>query len=425
MPLPSLPEEILDLIVENAANEIALLQSLRQVCKHFSRLHSVLSNLFWAIRLIADRDYLIREGELRASGIAPHVRHITFVQPLRTWTSFDEFVDIFEYAFYDRRGPFDRLVYQSESEEEESDLESPTPEEWIRDPHQRLKVGPHRKMDFRIGHMVYNRKFGEAADLMSNLIEAWVPLLKLCNRCSSFSFPAVDYHWIDLEFNPMLRESVRAGVWKDDLVCPVNLSANVADDFVPKVVACLTAARLVTCDLDISHAYVPSEMTTYSDHWSNFNFQGLKWLKFAPYLPHSVGEGDEDNILLHLEIILQNMLSCCASSLEVLLCKPYPCARYTYSPVPMPYLQELWFNSSEMSSLYFAEWMAALPSLTALYLDGNLEVPEPKSGAKTIYDALRNHKTLRNGELYLVMADYQGLVAFQKDDVLQNEYADP
>ena len=97
-----LPEELLDAVVMETlhdgarASDVPILKTLRQVCQRLYESHAIMTNLFSRIRMIADEDYLFTADELKRSGIAGYVNHVTFVQPLHVQRTFGDFVESFE-----------------------------------------------------------------------------------------------------------------------------------------------------------------------------------------------------------------------------------------------------------------------------------------------------------------------------------------
>lgn len=101
MDLLALPDELLDMVVnaevEEHANPVDRLRLLRLVSKRFSRLHSVMRALFRNVHTIGDLDDIcyLQLAPMVASGIAPYVRHVTFIPPLHAPMTYEEFKDIF------------------------------------------------------------------------------------------------------------------------------------------------------------------------------------------------------------------------------------------------------------------------------------------------------------------------------------------
>lgn len=114
MALASLPNELLDIIAayiihtpcENTEKLghrrpceycwVSTLRSLRQVCKALSQQESINANLFRHIQLIADSRHNITVDEVKASGVANHVKHMALLPPLYLSMAYDDFLEVFK-----------------------------------------------------------------------------------------------------------------------------------------------------------------------------------------------------------------------------------------------------------------------------------------------------------------------------------------
>ena len=422
MLLTDLPEELLEFVVLEALHSSrlddkwTLLKRLRLVCKRFRRMHSVLDNLFWKILIIGDPGYLIAENELKNSGIAPYVRHITLVPPVFRKRSFGKFVEAFTSTY---NLPCRFNVESGEEAETWKTYE---------------RKGAQRTMDqIRKGYREY-KAYAIAADEFlkhETAVEAaLIPLLRLCSKCSSFRFPAVDYDVLGLDFCPMIPECISPVGRQIDLVRKHQHSANISDVFIKKAVASMVAAGCVVEDLNIGLAQTPRFRPSWMDHLglSTLDLSQIKSLTIEPIIPLSVWEGDEAGHLEQLREDVKALLESCAPTIEILECRPYGLPWFSGEPVALPKLQGLTFGTCEMGSAFFSAWLSRLPKLEMLYMETPIRLcagvnainndGEPIENWKVVFDAIRDHKQLRQGYVDATIGREELRISWDKDDIL-------
>jgi hypothetical protein len=175
-PLLSIPQEVLELILEEVAapHDTNELRKLRFVCKSFANSHAVQGSLFRSINLIADLKHLTwMGGECGMSRIAPFVRHVNFVPPIYALMEFADFERILErqaewkYGCYENIEPPRRSGRTRKSRRNEAFL--------------------HTKKQLKAGYKKYDNWAVLAfLGLEENAFEKeWVKALKLFHNCKS------------------------------------------------------------------------------------------------------------------------------------------------------------------------------------------------------------------------------------------------
>ena len=427
MELLGLPEEVLDEIVSAGIQsnfgkyQYDLLKTLRQVCKRFSRLHCVNSHLFRAIRLIATQRHLLRESELVISGIDKHVKHITFVQPVHVEMDYKSFVAMSK----DRRSAIHRNFRSN----------SGKPCETYEAEMDRITVD-----DFREGHNRYAAAAMQSSHFISDeraMESAFVPLLTRMTRCVSFRFAAVDYSFIDLNLNPMVPLCISSTRHPYELRCDHRLSAEIADTFIQRAIVCMSEAKCAPESLHFGQAHNPSGALTWRERYGldALDCSEMVNLVVDPRLPDDpVWDGDEDGHVRALRADLRGLLDSCGATLQRLECRPHGTAWFTDHLPKLPQLRTLLLGSCETSSATLCAWLQKLPNLegieTKQYMHlcvGSAAVqndPEDVQNWMLVFDALRDHQTLKYGHIETMIQTQEVLVSFNKEEPLKDWYVD-
>lgn len=443
MSLLSLPNELFDLIVSEIVKDrcpgdryhdgqfyilrdgdaILTLKALRQVCKQASRMTSVNAALFRDVKLIADSKHVIGEGEMEASGIAPYVKHISFCQPLYGSMSLDDFIWVYSFSARSIKR-YNGKPRAERQKEEQSTIRSVA----------KNMIGGRPVTEIAKGYQQYNSIAVESWLQLHDrqaLVDAWVAILRLCSKCTSFSIPRVEYMDMSLDFRPSGTGPRRLDCERSDIQDRLDMvSCDLAVLFVPAVFACLAAASSRVQRLSLSHIY-KSETWTHGDHLENVDLSGLSSLTVAPVVFSRVYSDPalRDRMLEKRCILLQkdtnHLLSICSSSLEYFKHEPQLKAWGDVGiPTTMQKLTTVELGGCEVDANWFSRWLLALPQLLSLTIGScsveymSLHEEEPER-CKVILDALRNHPTLLTGIIWLDL-DGRWRFKFDKNKILSD-----
>lgn len=349
---------------------------------------------------------------MERSGIGTYVEHVTLLQPLYASMDFDDFI----YAVKISKASDDWCIKNMMgTASSATDLISWNP----------------TTAQIAEGYLRYNAIAVESALQLrtSNaLLDAWVPLLRLFSRCTSFEIPMVDYFDFNPDFSPR-KPRQALGPCTDRLK---KLSCKTAAMFVPKAVACLAAAHCKVETLVLGHGYwrdVPRSLTsdgiwTCDCKWEDVDLNNLKSLTLHLKLPSSLDDRDERWTLLDLRKDFQCLLSLCAPSLQSV---EYTNKFYSvHVPPTMDSLTEVSFEECEVSSRWFRRWLLTMPQLQWLKMGTErsrrqtMRLTDEESDAwMDVLDALRDHPTLVSGCLQIAFSASWTL-AFDKEDVLED-----
>jgi hypothetical protein len=427
MNILELPDEILDLVILTAINDnfVQQLRVVRLICHRFAGLHSVLSTLFRNITFMGDFEQSIHltAEALSKSNIATHVRHITFLPPLRCDFTFEAFEDVFtdqarkEYGCYHpNRLPRDRFEPVSF---------------WRIHPRDAIL---HSVAELKAGHEEYSVEARKSLTYTGSdaLLAQVSALLAQCTRCKSFKFGLVDYNFIGIDFQPLKPESiVNSSNRHYRMRYKFHRAGNVADTFFRQVVKAMIRAGCRPETL-IFHQAITSEGSNWisSLRLDGLNSCHLKHITLKPRLPdffqnlcshdtldHSIPLGPADT---------SAFCSRSAATLEFLELRSASLSRWYFtSPRTLPVLQHLILGPTYITPDFFTAWLGLLPRLQDLILEqvaflAHDDVDEIQETGhipgvmKRVFDSMRNHPSLRRGELgFDAMGTYE--CSFDKD----------
>lgn len=436
MNILELPSEVLDMIVANAINDdfVQQLRVVRLICRRFAGLQSVMSKLFHSINFTGDFEqsiYLTAEA-LSASNIAPYVRHITFLPPLRCGFTFQEFEDVFkdqakrEYGCYQSSRP---PRYQPSRPPR--DL-SKANRFWRKRP---VTANLHSAKELKAGFEKYSAEERKSfAYMRSDFLQARVvAILAQCTRCKSFAFGLVDYNFIGLDFQPLKPKAV---VNLSDqhymLLCDFQMAASIADTYFRHIVKAMIGAECRPETLNFQQA----TLAEGSDWISSLHLDGLatNQLTHITLKPRSTTKIQDltlrdtpDNYWLRNSSLGPSAFySNSASTLEYLELRSASTSRWFLDDFfrPLPALKKLVLGPADIASDFFAAWLRVLPKLQDIVLeevsffdpgqiyemaeteditaeteDMMAETEDIIGVMKCVFDSMRIHPSLRRGEL--------------------------
>jgi hypothetical protein len=427
MKLLDLPNELLDAIVLSGTNARATrnLRDLRLVCKRFAQLHSVLTLLFEHVHLIADTEQTssLTPKTLAASGVAPFVRHITFVPALRYPMSLMEFKDIFRDQARHRYGCYDpkHLPRAHLGATFGTPLYSPY---------------LHSEEDLEEGYLRYNTLAHSAHAFMTSqtMQDQWSAILSLLPSCGSFRFALVDYNMLGLSLQPMRPHCIIAGDRRSRqdvrLHCDRARAENIADTFFESVIHILCALSIPIAALNCNQISLSTRTKVHSAlALSGPDVSALRHLLLEPDPYRTdfalarargvLGRQDVSHFVAHS-----------TGSLEHYQVRSSWLLSWSDKPVALPNLRVLDMELIRFTPRGLAEWLELLPALERIKLEsmeligeGNDGEGEPSKYMKCMFDALRVHGTLRKGELgfHGWDEDVEHAVVFDKDGGVKDE----
>lgn len=431
MKLTDLPNELLDAIVELHLDDnlVRELRSLRLVCKRFAQQHAVLQHLFKHVQLVADPvDVAHFSPEaLRNSSVAPFVQHVTFVPPLRYPMSFSAFKHIFQDQAYHRYGCYETKKVPNQHAE---------PSSWA----SITKTKLHTPAQYEAGYKEYDAKARVAQAFIEgeDIQEHWSQILSQL-PCRSYRFALVDYNLIGLDLQPMRPACIIAGGRHSHqdlhIHCDEQKAETIADDFSAAVlkILCLLQIRTESLNCNQISMYTHTKVHVALNSATGPDLSRLQHFLLEPYPYHT------DYTLIRLRDMLSeaDIASICGKATETLetfqIRSRWPLA-WGGQPVPMPRLRVLDLELIRFKASALAEWLPMLPALEYISLrsmelhiededdeeEEDDDVPSPYM--KRMFDAMRNHKTLRRGTLGFqdTLEDIEHRFSFHKDGKLRH-----
>lgn len=400
MDVLSLPEGIFEMILAAGHFSHNEFRDLRLVSKCFARSYAVLSELFHSIHLIAGISIIEWQNSqlLSASGLAPFIRHITFVPPIELPYTFEEYKEVFKSQA--------RLKYGCYEDAEPPRRSGRTQASWesMYDPY----LHPEKKL--RADFKDYEACAAASLDILEGdlIRKDWTDILRQCARCTSFRFATVDYNLIAMHGLPMVPQCF-SGTMIDfkrpRAHCGVEVSAKYTEEFGEMVVALLAAAGCRVEKLVFEQASLHEGLGFWVElGLDRLNYSHLRHLRFEPCLPLYDDDAHEAMSALVQEDITR-IFENSSSSLDTFICNRATSLIWKGRETSLPQLRYLIIGGCELSSRFICDWLKAVPMLEQIVIDDialydeETHEDEPSGNWKQVFDTMREHPTLAKGAL--------------------------
>ena len=213
-----------------------------------------------------------------------------------------------------------------------------------------------------------------------------------------------------------VQDPDRTHIW-----CDQHKAAIVADMYFENVVKCMAEAQCRIEELTLDQLTL-HDRTTWKEtiKLQQLDLSGLQRLTveptsrhFDPY-DHMHMNVDEDGFHAVMGRIMQKdldlLLTESRDTLEVFSSRRACIFTWTGTPIALPNLHTLSLGICEMESQFFVSWLSKLPKLAEITLwkfsiGDLLLAPEGLEEWKKIFDAIRDHKTLKRGEISMELRD--------------------
>ena len=425
MSILKLPDELLDSIVEDtlqlSQRPILFLKSLRQVNHRFSRLHSILSDLFSKIQLIGNIEDIqnLTPEALINSGVANYVRDVVFLPPLYCCMTFENFQDIFTWCAKWETGIYHPSRIRHLIAEQPSIWRSAPKSPFL-----------HTKEQLRIGFESYDAEAKASLEYIQDgqLVSHWSKILNLLPKATNFRFRMVDYYCIDVDLKPMRPDCITKPrdhpvSYPNSLI--VDEATALSDLFVSSVFQMLAQIDRKPSSLSFKHQSCPLESGWVEMYnLERLDMSHLRDIEIDPSLSMFATQGYDYSqtrpAIKHMQEAIMSLLRGSAGSLETLRWQ-WPRGRWTCGPISLPRLHSLilGWSGPYITAPVFVEWIQALPNLQHFSVSGlsftgsppqeghDDEDPEvddewasaSRQDMKNVLDVLREHKTLRKGHI--------------------------
>ncbi|KIW08352.1 uncharacterized protein PV09_01268 [Verruconis gallopava] len=387
-PLHALPNELLDLVVEQLVASLLsytdvppVLKALRLVSRRFAYLKSLNASLFARVELIADPVESQRLKNTSFERVAPHVRHVTFVPPLYNWHMNRELLRV----LYRRQGIYLRDLDQV----------------------------------FQAYHMA---ALVTQTHLRSKQLQKrWSSALGQAPFCHSIQTIIVDYGSMGIDSrnhrpHPIIWPGEHHHLYE---VRGLESAGSVEDEFFAAVVSALAEARTQLHEIDFNHATSCQQAWITLPGWSQLDVSNLRELHISPNIlrrstPYRL---QEDVGVAEIAEATADLIQRSSGTLSVfgyigitgLLQVPKPATSLSE-------LKTVELHACLTRALLLSAWIKASPWLESLAL-GHLSLSnERQHGWKYIFDAVKEHQGLhlcldhivvenRNGKLRLFNID--------------------
>ena len=249
----------------------------------------------------------------------------------------------------------------------------------------------------------------------------------------SVRFTAVDYDRLDLDFRPMLPSCVMTDERGFHMNCDIGPSSSTAEQFMPKVVRCLAAAQFAPEFIEFGHALVPTDGWASRFRLDLLDLRKLKYMQIYPYMADPDSQEEIQGPHLALQQGIDEILQFGAATLEKLYCRPYPLTWGSSPPFALPKLRQLHLGPCQMDVESFSEWLAVLPKLTGVHVDegymmeatrrdpeADFEDRANVEDIKVILDVMRDHPTLKHGNMEVCIGGTLLMIRFDKDSLLRD-----
>lgn len=336
--------------------------------------------------------------EVDISRLAPYVRKINFVAPLRSWTiGYDTFEEIVVAQATTLKNSTDNCSVNTEEDgcqhyrHRHCNGESPFSEEQI-----------------QAGFQAYRTEAEAVENLLhsNELRSAWTRALQTLGRARSFRFSTSEWDEDErhLPVQPacMVRSHNHHGLHAQE-TCGRALAV-VGDAVFAAGIACLSEAGIKVEALKVACVMTSAFGWEELPGWKSLNLTSMRSLKFQPWTGESNGHyvgycesfshrpGGQYPHARRANEAVSSIMKKSANNLEYFRWEggQNPMRWPGEDIVSLPRLLHLELNGGDIEAINFQEWMAGMPSLQELYL-ASVGVTQPWSGWLNIFDSIRYH----------------------------------
>lgn len=187
--------------------------------------------------------------------------------------------------------------------------------------------------------------------------------------------------------------------------CNPDKVAIIADCSFKVIVRCMNRAK---CNIESFTLGQPTwhdeEGWRQTIHLDRLNLRHLRHLTVEPHLPSFGHEEDHTKMTQMMQKDIHYMFKQAAQTLETFNCRRACTLAWRGQPIALPNLRSLVIGPCDADSAYFTKWLPLLPKLEHITLDRfsmgrTFSEPEPLGNWKNVFDAMRDHGTLRKGDI--------------------------